>query len=367
MKTILPDYDNCITNLACSVLSYYGAEAPHRGLPAVDGLLAALQPDHIVVLLADGLGSRILERTLPENSFLRKNHFCDISSVFPPTTVAATTSMLSGLNPSETAWLGWDTWFPDEGQSVTTYLNVVKDTDQKIEGPNLAELHMPYTHLRDRLNATGNVTANEISPYGDMPYKKPSRIPDMIRSLPDCGPRFLYVYLIEPDEKLHLFGTGSLEAAKKIEEIDRLAEEIFDALPERSVLIVTADHGHLNATFESLADYPELFGMLSHNTSMDPRAASLFVKDGMQEEFRRLFEKTFGSDFLLFTREEALEKELFGPGEIHGMTERIIGDFVAAAVSDNCLYYNGGPSNMKSTHAGMTEDEMLIPVCAVSK
>ena len=61
---------------------------------------------NIVVLLLDGLGTCIMESNLKEDGFLRTHFIESISTVFPPTTVAATTSVMSGLQPIEHAWLG---------------------------------------------------------------------------------------------------------------------------------------------------------------------------------------------------------------------------------------------------------------------
>ena len=62
---------------------------------------------NIVLLLFDGMGISVLEKHLAPDSFLRKHLVCPISSVFPPTTTAATTSVLTGRTRIEHGWLGW--------------------------------------------------------------------------------------------------------------------------------------------------------------------------------------------------------------------------------------------------------------------
>lgn len=39
MEILYPDYDNCIANLACSVMKHFGVEPPNPTLPLADGLL----------------------------------------------------------------------------------------------------------------------------------------------------------------------------------------------------------------------------------------------------------------------------------------------------------------------------------------
>ena len=94
------DYHNSIVNLACSILEYFGAESEHSTLKDVDELLK-YKYKNVVILLLDGLGVDALQYHLSENSFFRKNLIKEYSTVFPPTTTSATTSIESGLTPLE--------------------------------------------------------------------------------------------------------------------------------------------------------------------------------------------------------------------------------------------------------------------------
>ena len=100
------DYNECITNLACSIRKYFDLEYKHNTLDYVDKILDKNKPKNVVVILFDGMGSRILDRTLDKNDFFIKNKYKEITSVFPATTTAATTSMMTGLNPVEHGYTG---------------------------------------------------------------------------------------------------------------------------------------------------------------------------------------------------------------------------------------------------------------------
>lgn len=39
MEIQYPDYQNCIANLSCSILRYFGIEPPNKTLPTADALL----------------------------------------------------------------------------------------------------------------------------------------------------------------------------------------------------------------------------------------------------------------------------------------------------------------------------------------
>ena len=103
----LPDYDNCLVNLANSILKEFGAKTSAKTLPMADQYLKK-DYQNVVVLLLDAMGISILEKHLKEDGFFRSHLAGEYDSVYPPTTVAATTSILSGLYPNEHGWLGWD-------------------------------------------------------------------------------------------------------------------------------------------------------------------------------------------------------------------------------------------------------------------
>lgn len=81
---------------------------------------------NVVILLLDGLGIDALQYHLSENSFFRKNLIKEYSTVFPPTTTSATTSIESGLTPLEHGWLGWSLYFSDIDKIVNAFINTEK-------------------------------------------------------------------------------------------------------------------------------------------------------------------------------------------------------------------------------------------------
>jgi len=64
------------------------------------------KPRHLVFVLADGLGSKLLEQR-ESGSFLRHFNKKNIQSVFPSTTAAALTSIATASWPGEHAVTGW--------------------------------------------------------------------------------------------------------------------------------------------------------------------------------------------------------------------------------------------------------------------
>lgn len=118
-RLILPEYDNSIVSLASSIRRYFELDVYHNTLDDIDKILEEYKPRNVVVLLFDGMGSKLIKKLLGENSFLYRNMLKEISSVVPSTTTASTTSMLTGLTPVEHGWLAWDLYFKKENKIVT--------------------------------------------------------------------------------------------------------------------------------------------------------------------------------------------------------------------------------------------------------
>lgn len=126
------NYQECLTNLACSIRKYFNLDYKHNTIDYIDKLLEEYKPKNVVTILCDGMGYNILKRTLNENDFLIKNLLKPITTVFPATTVAATTSIIIGLNPVETGMLGWNTYYKEIDKVITTFLDYEKSDPNKV-------------------------------------------------------------------------------------------------------------------------------------------------------------------------------------------------------------------------------------------
>lgn len=70
-QMILPDYNNSIVNLMSSIRKYFDLDYEGNTLDIVDTLLKKNNPKNVVVILYDGMGSRLVKRNLDSNSFRR--------------------------------------------------------------------------------------------------------------------------------------------------------------------------------------------------------------------------------------------------------------------------------------------------------
>lgn len=270
MKTKYPDYNNCIANLACSILYYYGIEPPNNTLAAADELLQK-QYKNVVVLLLDGMGVSSLEKHLKADGFFRRNMNCAYSSTFPPTTVAATTAVDSGLFPNQSGWLGWTGYFKELDRNVIYFWNIDNDNGEEITGLNAAWTYVPYESIRDRIKKTG-VEAYDLAPFLEPHYAGYGEFCEEIKRLCDTDTRkYIYAYWDEPDHSMHDYGVDGENIRELLEDIEKCTEQLASELSD-ALLIITADHGHINTVNKAIIDYPDVYECLVRMPSMEARA-----------------------------------------------------------------------------------------------
>src|SRR5690606_1986288 len=76
--------------------------------------------DHLVFLLADGLGVNFIDG-MPRDSWLRRHTERTIHAAYPSTTTAAITSLATGAYPAQHAVIGWWTYLPEIRAPVTVF------------------------------------------------------------------------------------------------------------------------------------------------------------------------------------------------------------------------------------------------------
>lgn len=364
MKIKYPDYNNSILNIACSILNHYKLNFKHNTLPYLDNMLKN-NYKNIVLMVLDGMGSEIITTNLQENSFLRKHFFEDISSVFPPTTTAATTSLQSGLSPLEHGWLGWNLYFKEINKNVDIYINT-DDNGEIVSEYNIANKFIPFKDIIDLINENTDISAHSVSPFGTC---KVDTLQDFIWNIRKiCNNKdnnYIYAYWPEPDSTMHLHGCHSKNAKSCLLEINNYIENLSKNL-EDTLLIITADHGHIDAKAKLILDYPELLSTLERLPSIEARSLNFFVKNGMETKFIYEFNKLFKDDFILLTKEEVLEKELFGTGNESPKFKDFLGDFLAISTSNTTIFKTEQEcKSLIGVHAGITESEMMVPLIIV--
>lgn len=355
------NYKECLTNLACSIRKYFELDYKHDTLNYIDNLLETYKPDNVIVILFDGMGSKILDRTLDRESFFIKNRFKEITSVFPATTTAATTSIRTGLNPVEHGWLGWNTYIPPIDKTISLFLGSEKGKDEICKEFLKVKNKLVTDTIVDEINLNNKFTAIELFPFGDSKYDSLDDMINRIETLTKvAGKKYIYAYDDEPDHTMHDLGPNDSVVKNLIKERNDKVEKLCERL-EKSLIIIVADHGHLKIDNIFLKNYPELLNMLERTTSIEQRAVSFKIKQNMKVLFKEKFNELFNEDFDLYEKEEIISSKLFGDGIPNELFNEAIGDFIAIAKSNKCLL-TYGDDILYSHHAGYTEDEIYVPL-----
>ena len=363
------NYNESITNLACSIRKYFNLDYKHNTLSYIDEILEREQPKNIVTILCDGMGDNILKRTLNYGDFLLENRLKNLYTVFPATTVAATTSVMTGLNPVETGMLGWDMYYKDIDKVITVFRNVEKGDESNTilpEAINYKKEHMITKTIMDDINEKGEYKGYIVSKFCSNPYNTVDEMYESIKKLcNEPGKKYIYAYNTEPDSTMHEFGSDSEKAKELIREINYDIEKLSNEVDD-TIIFVIADHGHINVEHIFLDDYPDIVNCLKRNTSLEPRATNFFIKDDKKEEFVSLFNKYFSEYFDLHPMDDVINSKLFGDGIENEIYRDALGDFLAISKSNKDFIY-GGSTPLKSQHAGYTEDEILVPLVLIKR
>lgn len=363
----LPKYEDSLLAITSSIQKHFGLESEYQSMVDLDNELKKGYK-HIFLYLIDGLGYYNLETLSKEMPFVKSCLVRPISSVYPSTTVAATTVACSGKPPIATGWIGWHQYFKEFEDDYILFLSKGFYHPEKIAPRNIEFDVLKYEPIWEKIAKNGYY-GNFIFPEFRTPEVKTfhDQCELVLESSHNKNKEgYTYVYWDRLDSLMHGYGVKSNEVREHAKEIDRELKQLADKLPEDALIIVTADHGHVDIEHLLLEEHPDLTALFTINPTVEARAVSFHIQKGKEEQFAELFKKYYGEYFVLFTHDEVFEKGILGPGEAGERTHEFLGEFLACAIDKYCLtYIQGGPT--KGNHAGMTRDEMTTPLIYLTK
>ena len=366
------DYDKSILSVSNSILEYYKVPHRYKSLSVLDEALAE-NYQNVVLMIIDGMGADILSKNLPEDSFLRRHVITNISSVFPPTTAAATTTYHSGLPPIVSGWMGWMEYLPQYDKYVELFNNVEYYIGKPSGIPAPAETILHYETIYSKVVKE----RPEVEFHKIFPSFEPNGVDSFAElcerlkaeTSRNTNKKLFSVYWTEPDHSTHECGVCSTEVKEILREINAKLEELANSLKD-TILIISADHGAIDVKEEMLNDYPSVCACFKRPPALESRFKTFYIKEDKQEEFKRLFEKYFGEDFVLYTKQEFLTAHILGYGTPHPLVENSLGDFVVIGVKDKELHYTTGERDIKhmiADHAGFSKAELIVPLIIIKR
>lgn len=352
-ELMLPDYNNTFLNVIGTIKAHYGSKNLYNNEPLInlDGI------KHTVILLIDGLGTKFIKKLDDKLSFLNKHYKKSLTAIYQSTTAAATTAIKNGLTPIETAWLGWENYFSEIDKSVVMFSSLDYLTNEKLDFNTYD--YIPYKPFFHDLKIKGYFIEPDFS--------KPDReiFNELDRTLEVVNKEEInvtYTYHTNPDHLFHVFGTENKAALKSIINIDKAVSNFANQLKKDTLLIITADHGHKDAYTIDIYKDNLLNEMLERNPQNEGRCTFFKVKEEFKEKFSSYFKQMFKNNFNLYTKEEIINNNFLGLNVAHSRSLDFIGDFVSIAKNNFVFSYNGQNAHFLSHHAGITKDEMEVPL-----
>jgi hypothetical protein len=356
--------NNSLVNLTSSIAKHYHLDYYYPTNSYFDSILAK-NYRHVAIILLDGFGEYDLKMNEECVPFLSSHQVGVGQSVIPPTTVAATTALQTGLSPIESGWMGWHLYLDENTPSVILFQNrtyytnreVAKDfVSSKIQKQSIFEkienYHEIYPSFKQPEVTSFQIGIDKLKQY----FSSPSN-------------NFTYFYWTNPDTDMHEFGITSQNVKKDLIELDAGIKDLFDSMTKDDLVICLADHGHINVEPVYLNDYPELLATFAKPIAGESRFAQIYVKPECSKQFEEIFTKNFGQDFKLMKREDFLLSKMSGELSPDMTTRYSIGDYVAMGIT-NKYFTDSRDANdfiFKGHHAGITKEELEIPWIVLSK
>ena len=165
-------------------------------------------------------------------------------------------------------------------------------------------------------------------------------------------------------------GASHADTLTAASQVDALLGSLAAALPDNARLVMTADHGHLDAPQSrtyTIGVHDEIIQLCESLPTGDHRAVYADVAAENMDAFRQLIHDRFGDDFLVLTAQEVEDAGLFGQSALSDETRRRMGSALVLSTGDAVLDYRAALGEkelhpLASHHGGLTPAEMRIPL-----
>lgn len=357
-----PDYRHSIMNVSRSFLKHYGCYQGHDTIESMDQHLKRNHA-HVIYMLLDGLGDDLMKRHLPEDAFLRRHQKDRITSVFPPTTVAATNAVLAAKPPISTGYLGWIQYFAELDMQGVVFMN--EDYYTKVKSPvNFQQTYLSYETIVDQIaKAHPNIHCEtlfpDFVPGGSKTFQAHL---DKLKAIQQKHAKsFSYVYWTSPDLEAHMHGIDGKTVHQVIVALNDAIEQFTLELSDDTMITIIADHGMIDVKTMMIDQDEVIMSSLIRMPSFEPRATNFFIKKECLSTFETHFKKTYGKYFQLLSKDEIMKMALFGQESPHPKFASFLGDYVAIAIDCYMFGLSKGVA-FKAHHAGLTESELWVPL-----
>jgi hypothetical protein len=327
--------------------------------PALRDELGAAIPeaDSYVLVLFDGLGDHQLGH--PEAAALANARRAVIDAPFPTTTTVSLATLATGLPPAGHGLLGYQLWIPEVDLVVNTIKWITLWGDPI---PYDYRSFLPSPNTWERI-AAGDAEAIVLQPadfegspltetlYRGARFEGYRDEADSIEAavvLAAPPGRLIVLYVPHVDFAAHVWGQDSDGYAAALAIAAEIWERLADRLPDGTVAVGTADHGHVDVPPERRVAIPK------------------------GEHTGRTF---YGDGRVMFVRGEPPAADLparwvplddmegwWGPGPRHPSFADRVPDGVLVADDGTALLHRFSDTRLIGQHGGLTPEEIEVPL-----
>jgi predicted AlkP superfamily pyrophosphatase or phosphodiesterase len=303
--------NNSILNFIASILDNYSIEHKHNVIDSLN-----FHSKKTLVFLIDAMGY---------NQFMREFPYCNplkLQTVFPSTTATALTSLFTEKEPIEHGVLGFTTYIREYGiiancismksisnnYDVTNYFTQESTIFQQFysKGINSYSL-IPHSISNSGLSKI-LYTGSEIIPY----YSFNDIFSVLDSLIHKDSDQLIMVYYPNYDTICHKYGPESINASNELKKVFSEVKNFSDNLKENYNVFAIADHGQISTPkdkFKFWKSYPLIEKNFIVPPFCEPRVNMFFSSKDISSELSNEF-----TNFVLYSKEEMLNKELFGSG-----------------------------------------------------
>lgn len=359
-------YDESILSYVAGIRNRFGLSSSYKPNQKFLDYINKKNPNKIFLILIDGMGANLIQRKLSEDSFLNRNLFKKVTTVFPTTTTAAVTSISNGKGPNENAWLGWMEYLEEIDDTIIPFLGASYYDDIKYDEDICYKL-IPFKTTVDELNEKG-IKALELYPdFKKDGYKDIEEFKKRLIDLSYSDKQYVFAYYDKYDTLMHLEGPNSKKADECLKEINDSLEEVSKNINDDTLLVIVADHGQVEIDLPYYIKGSKYEKYMYRKLIIESRSPGFYVKEEYRNEFEKEFKKDFENDFVLLDKKDILDTKLFGYNDNHPKFESLLPDYLAIGKSRKVIRWEKIDTELKGQHAGILEDELYVPIVTYKK
>lgn len=352
------------------------------GVPGEANRLALPEQSRTVVLLVDGMGWNLLRRNAAAAPFLTGLDGRPIRAGFPTTTAVSIASLGTGLASGAHAVTGYQSYVEEIDAPFNWLRWTLAGTAVDQRERFVPEWIQPHPTVFERADAAGLTVTTVVprsfdgsgltravlrggnfvgvSAYGDL-------LAHVVAAVTADDRTLVYCYLGEVDTVGHLYGPESPSWTAQLTVVDRFVEQLVAALPAGTRLLITADHGMIDASRGRRVDFDHLPALAEDVDVIagEPRCRHVHTRrpGAVLERWR----DELGDDLWVGTRDDVIAGGLFGPDPSPAACRRI-GDVVAIGLGESTVIRTDGElvmSQLPGQHGALTDEELLVPLLQV--